>query len=78
VNSAILNAVSPMERATAVGLSVFLMHFLGDIPSPPIIGALSDRYSLEKGVLVVPVAIAMAGLIWSYAAWKGGRAAEVS
>lgn len=73
VNSAILNAVSPMERATAVGLSVFLMHFLGDIPSPPIIGALSDRYSLEKGVLVVPVAIAVAGVIWSYAAWHGGR-----
>lgn len=74
VNSAILNAVSPMERATAVGLSVFIMHFLGDIPSPPIIGMLSDRYSLEKGVLVVPGAIAIAGLIWSYAAWKGGRA----
>lgn len=74
VNSAILNAVSPMERATAVGLSVFMMHFLGDIPSPPIIGMLSDRYSLEKGVLVVPAAIAIAGMIWSYAAWKGGRA----
>jgi len=73
VNSAILNAVSPMERATAVGLSVFVMHFLGDIPSPPIIGTLSDRYSLEKGVLVVPVAIAIAGLIWSYAAWRGEK-----
>jgi MFS transporter, Spinster family, sphingosine-1-phosphate transporter len=78
VNSAILNAVSPMERATAVGLSVFLMHALGDIPSPPIIGMLSDRYSLEKGVLVVPVAIAVAGLIWSYAAWRGDRSTEVS
>jgi sugar phosphate permease len=73
VNSAIVNAVSPLERATAVGLSVFVMHFLGDIPSPPLIGALSDRSSLEKGVLVVPVAIAVAGLIWSYAAWHGGR-----
>ena len=69
VNSAILNAVSPLERAAAVGLSVFVMHFLGDIPSPPLIGALSDASSLEKGVLVVPVAIAIAGLIWTYAAW---------
>ena len=70
VNSAIVNAVSPMERATAVGLSVFIMHFLGDIPSPPLIGAISDATSLEKGVLVVPVAIAAAGIIWCYAAWR--------
>lgn len=73
VNSAIVNAVSPLERSTAVGLSVFVMHFLGDIPSPPLIGAVSDRSSLEQGVLMVPVAIAVAGAIWSWAAWRGER-----
>lgn len=73
INSAIVNAVSPLERATAVGLSVFLMHFLGDIPSPPLIGALSDSSSLDRGILIVPVAVLIAGLIWSYAAWSGGR-----
>ncbi len=76
VNSAILNAVSPLERAAAVGLSVFVMHFLGDIPSPPLIGAISDATSLEKGVLVVPVAIAIAGLVWTYAAWTAERHAQ--
>jgi MFS family permease len=69
INSAIVNAVSPLERATAVGLSVFVMHFVGDIPSPPLIGALSDASSLAQGILVVPVAIVIAGAIWSYAAW---------
>jgi MFS family permease len=69
INSAIVNVVSPLERATAVGLSVFVMHFLGDIPSPPLIGALSDASSLGKGILIVPLAILAAGLIWSYAAW---------
>jgi MFS transporter, Spinster family, sphingosine-1-phosphate transporter len=73
INSAIVNLVSPLERATAVGLSVFVMHFLGDIPSPPLIGMLSDASSLEKGVLVVPVAVLLAGLIWSYAAWRGAQ-----
>lgn len=68
INSAIVNAVSPLERATAVGLSVFVMHFLGDIPSPPLIGALSDASSLAQGMLVVPVAIALSGAIWCYAA----------
>ena len=75
INSAIVNAVSPLERATAVGLSVFVMHLLGDIPSPPLIGYLSDQSSLQKAVLVVPVAILVSGLIWSYGAWRGERAA---
>ena len=73
VNSAIVNAVSPLERATAVGVSVLVMHLLGDIPSPPLIGWISDRSSLQQGVLVVPVAILVAGVIWCYAAWRGER-----
>lgn len=75
INSAIINAVSPIERATAVGLSVFAMHFFGDIPSPPLIGAISDVTSLERAFLIVPVAVLAAGLIWSYAAWRGERTA---
>jgi MFS family permease len=73
VNTAILNVVSPFERAAAVGLSVLLMHAFGDIPSPPLIGALSDRSSLERAFLVVPAAVLIAGLIWIFAAWRGGR-----
>ena len=71
VNSAIVNAVSPGERATAVGLSVFVMHFFGDIPSPPLIGVLSDASSLEQAFVVVPIAIVVAGVLWTYAAWRG-------
>ena len=70
VNSAIVNAVAPDQRATAVGLSVFVMHLIGDIPATPVIGALSDRSSLEQAFLIVPVAIVAAGCIWTYAAWK--------
>ncbi|MBV9494995.1 MAG: MFS transporter, partial [Acidobacteria bacterium] len=73
VNSAIVNLVSPMERASAVALSIFVMHLLGDVPSPPLIGIVSDHTSLEKAFLMVPVAILISGLIWSYAAWRGGR-----
>jgi MFS family permease len=68
VNSAIVNAVAPSERATAVGLSVFIMHLVGDVPSPPLIGWLSDRSSLEQGFLVVPVAFAIGGAIWMWGA----------
>ena len=68
VNSAIVSLVNPAERATAVGLSVFMMHVVGDIPSPPLIGYLSDRSSLEQAILIVPLAIVLAGVIWTVAA----------
>jgi MFS family permease len=68
VNSAIVSLVKPTERATAVGLSVFIMHVVGDIPSPPLIGFLSDRSSLEQAFLAVPLAIVLAGVIWTIAA----------
>ncbi len=74
VNSAIINAVRPGERATALGLSVLVMHLVGDIPSPPLIGALSDVSSLGRALLIVPAAIVIAGLVWTWAAWRGDRA----
>ena len=58
----IINIVAPSERATAIGLSVFFMHFFGDIPSPPLVGALSDASSLQQAFLIVPIAIAVAAL----------------
>lgn len=77
INSAIVNVVSPLERATAVGLSVFAMHVIGDIPAPALIGALSDATSLERGILIVTVAIFAAGVIWTYAAWTARETHEV-
>lgn len=73
INSAIVNVVAPGERASAVALSILAIHILGDVPSPPLIGALSDATSLERALLLVPLAIAVGGLIWLFAAWKGER-----
>jgi MFS family permease len=75
VNSALVNAVAPTERATALGLSVFLMHLIGDMPAPPLIGAISDRSSLATALLVVPVSIVISGVIWVLAAMRGQRSA---
>ena len=68
VNSAIVSEVQPIERATAMGLAVFIMHLVGDIPSQPMIGYLSDRSTLAQGILVVPLAVVLAGIIWVVAA----------
>jgi MFS family permease len=69
VNSALINLVKPAERATALGLSVLVMHLVGDIPSPPLIGAISDHTSLAKAFMLVPISIMIAGVIWMYTAW---------
>jgi sugar phosphate permease len=74
INAAIVNIVSPFERASAMALSILTIHLLGDIPSPPLIGHLSDASSLAHAVLVVPVAIALGGAIWLISARVGSRA----
>jgi len=76
INSAIVNLVEPGERATALALSILAIHLLGDVPSPPLIGAISDRTSLQTAFLILPVAIAISGAIWLYAARRGDRMAS--
>lgn len=68
INAAIINLVSAGERATAIALEVFVIHLLGDALSPPLIGTLSDRFSLAEAVKIVPVAVVIGGCIWAWAA----------
>ena len=74
INTAIVNLVNPLERASAVALSVLAIHLLGDVFSPSLIGVLSDHSSLGNAVMVVPVAVAVAAVLWFFAA----KAAAVS
>jgi len=76
INAAIANIVSPLERASAIALSMFAIHLLGDVPSPPLIGHLSDVGSLAHAVLVVPVAVAIGGVVWLVCARVGPRAPQ--
>jgi hypothetical protein len=73
VNAAIVNLVSPLERASAVALGVFTIHILGDVLSPFLIGALSDATSLAHALQIVPVAVVVSGLIWALAARAQAR-----
>jgi MFS family permease len=74
INAAIVNLVSATERATAIALGVFAIHLLGDALSPPLIGALSDRFSLAQAVKIVPIAVVIGGCIWGWAARAQARA----
>ena len=68
INACIVNLVQPNQRATAVALSVFTIHLLGDATSPYLIGAISDASSLAQALKIVPVAIVIAGVLWGWAA----------
>src|SRR6266704_3627452 len=74
INSAIVNEVSPAMRAPAMALCIFTIHILGDVPSPSVVGMISDARSLSEAVLIIPAAVLIGGLIWTYAAWSLSRA----
>ena len=74
INTAIVNLVNPLERASAVALCVLAIHLLGDVFSPSLIGAVSDVSSLGTAVMIVPVAVAVSGVVWLAAA----RAARIA
>jgi MFS family permease len=73
VNAALMSSVTPWQRATAGGLCMFTIHVLGDVPSPTLIGYLSHHGSLAHAVLIVPLAVLAAGLIWLLAARTHAR-----
>ncbi len=63
LNAAIVNSVSPDFRAFAMGLNTLLIHLFGDVPSPVIIGAISDRSSLSTAIQVNALPVLIGGAI---------------
>jgi MFS transporter, Spinster family, sphingosine-1-phosphate transporter len=68
INASIVNLVLPTQRASANALGVFAIHLLGDVPSPLLIGIVSDASSLSQAVKIVPVAILISAGIWAFGA----------
>ena len=50
VNAATVNSVSTGVRSTALAGQLFMIHAIGDAPSPTIIGAISDHSNLSVGL----------------------------
>jgi len=64
LNAAIVNSVGAPIRATAIAVNVFTIHILGDVPSPPLIGYISDKTgSLSQGFSVAVIAVALSAAI---------------
>ena len=65
-NTLIIEAVPINLRASAVALSIFMIHLFGDMWSPEIVGRLADAWSgnLQKAVLLLPCMLLVGGGFW--------------
>ncbi len=65
VNTLILETVPLNLRASAMALSIFLIHLFGDLWSPEAVGRLADHWgSLQKAVLILPAALLVCAALW--------------
>ena len=76
INVVLVSVVPVAIRATAMAVSIFAIHLLGDALAPWVIGVASDRVGLGRAVLMMPFAVAVSGLIWTGAAWHAARTAK--
>lgn len=67
-NAALVNVTPPSIRAAAFAFNIFIIHALGDAISPPLIGAIADRWKMNAAFLTVSGAMAIAGLFWIWGA----------
>src|SRR5262249_6643452 len=72
-NAIIINVTTPRIRAAAFAVNIFVIHFLGDIPSPYVIGAISDwarglgldaKHGLFWGLAITVPAMVLSGIFF--------------
>jgi MFS family permease len=66
VNTLILESVPLNLRASAMALSIFLIHLFGDMWSPEIVGRLTEAWGndLRKGVMILPAMLLVGAVFW--------------
>jgi MFS transporter, Spinster family, sphingosine-1-phosphate transporter len=64
INAAILRSATPTLRASAMALSIFAIHLLGDLWSPPLIGYFADHAGMQAAMMGVPIGFFVAATVW--------------
>jgi MFS family permease len=62
ITAVIVSIAGTARRARAVALNIVIIHLVGDVPSPFLIGWVSDRWNLTWGVSLTLVALALAAV----------------
>jgi multidrug resistance protein len=66
LNAAILNSVGPHIRASAIAVNIFIIHILGDVPSPTMMGYVADKHSLQAAFILPVIAMVISAAILFY------------
>ncbi len=66
LNAAVINSVSAHIRATAIAVNIFIIHILGDVPSPTMMGWVADRHSLQTAFILPVIAMGISAAILFY------------
>jgi sugar phosphate permease len=66
LNAAVINSVDAHIRATAIAVNIFIIHILGDVFSPTMMGWVADRRSLQTAFILPVVAMVISSAILFY------------
>jgi MFS transporter, Spinster family, sphingosine-1-phosphate transporter len=63
LTAVVVSVAGARRRAQAVALNIVVIHLVGDVPSPVLIGWISDLYSLKWGVSLTLAALAAGAVL---------------
>jgi len=66
LNAALINSVGAHIRATAIAVNIFIIHILGDVPSPTMMGWVADKRSLQAAFIFPIIAMVISSVILFY------------
>lgn len=63
-NTILANVTRSEIRATAFAINILVIHMLGDVISPPLIGLINDAAGLHEAFLATATTILIGGALW--------------
>ena len=63
LNTAVINSAGAHIRATALAVNIFIIHILGDVPSPTMMGWVADHRSLQAAFVLPVIAMVLSAAV---------------
>jgi MFS family permease len=63
-NTILANVTHPSMRAAGFAFNIFVIHALGDVISPVVIGIVGDRYDMNRAFMLVGAMFVVAAIFW--------------
>jgi MFS family permease len=63
-NAILANVTHPLLRAPGFAINILIIHLLGDVLSPPLMGYIAGHSNLDWAFALVSVTVLIGGLLW--------------